>query len=91
MHIRRQRRSATRGFIPPHARELRNEHGVVFVVAEVTVIGGARVVVEGDEITLGIQCPPRILIACAGPFVSSREPGLGTRQSRSAARGNQDP
>lgn len=38
----------------PPASELRDEHGVVFVVAEVTVVSRPRFVVERDEVAAGM-------------------------------------
>ena len=46
VHVRRRGRAAARRRGAPHARELRDQHGVVFVVPEVIVVGGAGVVVE---------------------------------------------
>ena len=39
----------------PLAHQLRDQHGVGLVVADVVVVGGARVVVERDEIALRVE------------------------------------
>ena len=55
VHVRRRRRAAARRLRPAHAGELRDQHRVVLVVAEMIVIGGARVVVERDEVALRVE------------------------------------
>ena len=39
----------------PHSHELSDQHGIGLVVTEVMVVGGSRVVVQRDEVALGIQ------------------------------------
>ena len=43
------------GLRAPHAHQLRDQHRVGLVVADVVVVGGARVVVERDQVALRIQ------------------------------------
>ena len=55
VHVRRRRRAAGGRSCPPRPHQLRDQHGVRLVVAEVVVVAGARVVVERDEIALRIE------------------------------------
>ena len=46
--------------LPPPAHELRDQHGVRLVVAQVVVVDGARVVVESDELTLCVEAAAQL-------------------------------
>ena len=49
------RRAAARRLRLPLPDELRDQHGVVLVVADVVEVGGARVVVERDELSVRVE------------------------------------
>ena len=55
VHLRRRGRAAARRRRVPHAGELRDQHGVELVVAEMVVVGRARLEVERDEIALRVE------------------------------------
>ena len=55
IHVRRQRGAAGRDVGAARAHQLRDQHRVVLVVAEVIVIGGARVVMQRHEIALRVE------------------------------------
>ena len=67
VHVRRRRRAAGRRRGAPRAHQLRDQHGVGLVVAEVVVVGGARVVVERDEIALRVETAAHLERRTPGP------------------------
>ena len=72
VHFRRRGRAAGGGLGAPDPHELRDQHGIGLVIADVIVVGGPGIVIERHEVPRGIQSSAHLDRECRGLRIPRR-------------------